>query len=72
MASTRINVKLAISRSARWPYYKTRVLVRGDAQPGELVVPLELSVDDALLRRHTATVKVDIPDPETPTATVQK
>jgi hypothetical protein len=71
MPSTSVNVKLAISRSARWPYYKTRVLGRGDAQPGELVVPLQLTIDDALLRRQTVQVNIEIPTPDAPTVTIE-
>lgn len=70
MATRDIDVQLAISTSSRYPYYKVRVLVRGQSQPGELVVPLRLRIDEQLLRRKTANVRIDIPSPENPTATV--
>jgi hypothetical protein len=44
---------------------------RASAEPGELVVPISLRIDDALLRRKTATVVVNIPTPDTPTAEVK-
>lgn len=71
MSTTTVNAKLAISATSRWPYYTTRLLgPRATAQPGELVVPLAINVDSALLRRQTATVKIDIPTPDAPTAEV--
>lgn len=66
-----VDVKLAISATSRHPYYSVRLLgPRATAQPGELVVPMVILIDDALLRRRTAVVRVDIPTPEAPTATV--
>lgn len=73
MANREISVNLAISLTSRWPYYSARVLgLRAGSQPGELVVPLQLQIDEALLRRRTAVVRIDIPTPETPTATVAR
>lgn len=72
MSTSTIETSLAICRIARWPYYRVRTLgARASAEPGELVVPISLRIDDALLRRKTATVVVNIPTPDTPTAEVK-
>jgi hypothetical protein len=71
MTTRRLDIRIAVSTSARHPYYKARVLgPRGGSEPGELIIPLQLHIDEALLRRSTAAVRIDIPTPETPTATV--
>lgn len=44
---------------------------RSTAQPGELVVPMELKIDCALLRRQTSVVNINIPTPDNPTAEVR-
>lgn len=72
MSTTVVKTSLAISTSSRWPYYTTRILgPRSSAQPGELVVPLELKIDSALLRRQTSIVNINIPTPDNPTAEVR-
>lgn len=71
MSTSKVDATLAICRIGRYPYFRVRVLgPRASAEPGELVVPISLHIDDALLRRKTATVRIDIPTPDTPTAEV--
>ena len=73
MSQTTVQTTLAIARIARWPYYRVRVLgPKASSEPGELVVPLAMKIDDALLRRQTATVLIDIPSPDNPTAEVKE
>jgi hypothetical protein len=71
MSTTTVYARLAISRLTRHPYFKVRVLVRSTGQPGELVIPLALKIDDALLRRETARVLVEMPTPDTPTVRIE-
>lgn len=59
MSITTIHIRLAITRTSRHPYFRVRVLARSDAQPGELVVPIALRIDDQLLRRETNRVWIE-------------
>lgn len=73
MASiSRIEVRLAVRPTARYPYYAARVLgPRAKPEPDELVVPLDLRIDSALFHRKVGPLIVEVPSPEAPTATAQ-
>lgn len=63
MPTERIHARLGISKLTRHPYYRVQVLgPRSTAQPGELVVPVVLTIDSALLNRITNTVAISMPD----------
>lgn len=68
MSTTTAYLRVAVKKSARHPHTRVRLLgPRAAAQPGEVIVPLALRIDDAWFRRELARAVLDVaPPPDEP------
>lgn len=67
MSTIQFDVKLAIRRVGRHPYYSTRVLgPRAKPHADEVVLPLDVRLDSAWFNRRTLTTRLDLSSVQPP------